>query len=143
VTDEQAHQTDQDLIVGHPFQIGGWDDVCAHKDGKGWLCGFGRAEHADQGPVTLPRLSRATPPVLVRLQLEWEASHHNRADLEVTGNGLLDWRLLTVTQLDYLDCTDDRCIDVRSLLRRAWQAGRMAGIGAAQLAVEAMVGPHG
>jgi hypothetical protein len=41
-----------DLIIGHPFQsTGQWDDVCEHDDGHGWLCGYSRAEHADQGPA--------------------------------------------------------------------------------------------
>jgi hypothetical protein len=45
--------TDQDLIVGHPFQgTGQWGDVCEHDDGRGWLCGYSRAEHADQGKVS-------------------------------------------------------------------------------------------
>jgi hypothetical protein len=87
-----------------------------------------------------PRLTRATPAVLVRLQLEWEASHHDLAALEITGDDLLDWRRLTITQLDYLDCTDDRCVDVRNLLGRAHRAGRLEGIEDAAAAVAGMVG---
>jgi hypothetical protein len=38
-----------DLIVGHPFQPGRWPDTCSHQDENGWMCGFSRIEHLDQG----------------------------------------------------------------------------------------------
>lgn len=45
-----ADDFNPDLIVGHPFLgTGQWGDICEHDDGNGWLCGYGRAEHADQG----------------------------------------------------------------------------------------------
>jgi hypothetical protein len=42
-------QTDMDLITGHPFtSTGKWGDICEHKS-NGWICGYGKADHADQG----------------------------------------------------------------------------------------------
>jgi hypothetical protein len=50
MTDMTDEQTDIDLITGHPFQgTGQWGDVCERDDGSGWICGYGRAEHADPG----------------------------------------------------------------------------------------------
>jgi hypothetical protein len=45
--------TDQELIVGHPFQPmrDGWEDTCGHLDLDGWTCDYTRAEHADQDLV--------------------------------------------------------------------------------------------
>jgi hypothetical protein len=44
--------TDLDLIVDHPFEVSPWPDVCGYGGGPdNWIqmCGYSRAEHADQG----------------------------------------------------------------------------------------------
>jgi hypothetical protein len=42
--------TDLDAITGHPFEsTGQWDDCCERLDSSGWMCGYSRAEHVDQG----------------------------------------------------------------------------------------------
>lgn len=43
-----TEQTDQDLIVGHPYQPSEWGDVCG-QEVNGWPCGFSLSEHADPG----------------------------------------------------------------------------------------------
>jgi hypothetical protein len=49
IADDFNPEWHADLIVGHPFQgTGQWGDVCEHESG-GWICGYSRAEHADQG----------------------------------------------------------------------------------------------
>lgn len=48
--------TDHDLIVGHPFWPvrEGWEDTCGHRDPDGWICGYSRGVHADQGKAAAP-----------------------------------------------------------------------------------------
>jgi hypothetical protein len=90
-----------------------------------------------------PRLTRATPPVLVRLQLKWEAAEHLLPNLELPDNRQVEWRTLSPGQLLALDCVERRCVLVRDLLARAHAAGRGAGLADAVRTMEAMVGPNG
>jgi hypothetical protein len=90
-----------------------------------------------------PRLTRATPPVLVLLQLRWEAAEHLLPNLELPDNRQLDWRTLSPGQLLALDCAERRCVLHRDQLRRAHAAGRAAGLADAVRTMEAMVGPDG
>jgi hypothetical protein len=89
------------------------------------------------------RVTRATPAVLVRLQLKWEADRHVLPGLAVPDNRQVDWRVLTGEQLEALGCHDPACVLVRDLLTRAHAAGRVAGLADAVRTMEAMVGPNG
>jgi hypothetical protein len=86
-------------------------------------------------------MTRATPNVLVRLQLKWEADRHVLPDLELPDDRQVEWRTLSPGQLSALDCADRVCALVRDLLARAHAAGRAAGLADAVRSMEAMVGP--
>jgi hypothetical protein len=91
--------------------------------------------------VTPSRTTRATPTVLVRLQLKWEADRHVLAGLALPDGRQVEWRTLSPAQLSALDCADPFCVLVRDLLRRAHAAGRAAGLADAVRTMEAMVRP--
>jgi hypothetical protein len=91
-------------------------------------------------------MTRATPAVLVRLQLKWEAAEHGQPGLELAPDEPAyagpDWRVLDQEQEDYLACAAPRCVLHRDQLQRAHAAGRAAALADMMRTMEAMEGPQ-